>query len=257
MIRRSRPRAAFLLAILLVLVLPGPSAAVYPVTDAAHIQTSIWAELARYLQAALDYYAQIQQVVTQYSQLEAQYEALRKLEFHSWRDLGPLLSQVQRLHQQTEGLVYTGRDLQSKFKRLFPGDESYGDLPEEVRKQSVQTLATIQVALEVAGKIHEDTTDNLAGLRVVKAQVERARGHEQTLEAISSAILWTAEQSVGAQLQAAAVGNAQLVELAYRTNRDAQLNEAGIEIAARTRADAWRSYSRAHRRHSVLPEWSR
>src|SRR5689334_12518624 len=78
-IRRLRMRRftwCLTLFLLVLVCVPHPSAAQIPVTDAAHIATSVWAEVARYAQAIEDFLAQAEQIYNQYQQIQYQLQAL-------------------------------------------------------------------------------------------------------------------------------------------------------------------------------------
>src|SRR5262249_36369718 len=130
---------------------PNPSRAQIPVTDAAHIAVTTWAEGARYAQEAYSIVQRAEAIYNQIQQIENQVRALQKLGFNSWRDIGPLYYQINALFAEGDALLYTVDDLEAKFDETFPGLTRYTDPASQILNQLTRTLNTMRANL---GALH-------------------------------------------------------------------------------------------------------
>src|SRR4051812_35799028 len=98
-------RSLALAALLLVacaLIVPAPANAQYPVTDVLHIGVSVYNNAARYAQDAYAIYQRLTTIYNQYQQIDRQIQALKKLNYRSWRDIGPLYYNLNALLGEAE-----------------------------------------------------------------------------------------------------------------------------------------------------------
>ncbi len=251
-------RAALCLTLFFTLLvgLPGSSEAQIPVTDVAHIATSIWAEIARYAQAATDYIQQVEQIYNQYQQIDNQIRALEKLDFHTWRDISPVFDRLLWVIDGVDGVLYNTEQLEQMFFETFPAGARYENYSEDSWRALYRTLETFRVSLESLHWITAWDEYQLAELAEIEASIEGARGHEEVLEGIGNLLSWTGKQALLNERVNAAQANADAVAKAYEINEAARSRETYAAFLEDTVADsvtpAWDDFQTAFR---ALPRW--
>jgi P-type conjugative transfer protein TrbJ len=233
---------------------PHRSAAQTPVTDAAHIATSIWAEVARYAQAIEDFIVQVEQIFNQYQQIQYQLQALAKLDFHNWRDLSPAFDRLLVLAGQTEAILYNTERLEERFDETFPVGQAYINPTEDSYVALFRTMETVRHSLQSLDEITSFGEIDLASLAAIEAGIEEAEGHEQVLEGIGNLLSWNAKQSLLAERIHAAQANAEMVARAYEINEAARSRESYIAFLDDTVIDA-SGYDEDARAFRALPGW--
>jgi P-type conjugative transfer protein TrbJ len=220
-------RAALCLILFLTVLVgfPGQGHAQIPVTDVAHIGTTIWAEIARYAQAAADFIQQVEQIYNQYQQIEYQIQALEKLDVHTWRDLSPAFSRLLVLIDSADAVLYNTRDLEERFYETFPAGASYSNYTEDSWRALFRTMETFRISLQSLHEITDSDEVDLLSLGEIEAEIEAAQGHEEVLEGIGNLLSWSAKQSLLAERIAAAQANAEMVARAYEINEAARSRE--------------------------------
>jgi P-type conjugative transfer protein TrbJ len=204
---------------------PGRSDAQIPVTDAAHIATTVWAEVARYVQAAADFIQQVEQIYNQYQQIEYQIQALEKLDLHTWRDLSPAFSRLLILIDSADAVLYNTRDLEERFYETFPAGAGYENYTEDSWRALFRTMETLRISLQSLHEITDSDEVDLLSLAEIEAEIEAAQGHEEVLEGIGNLLSWSAKQSLLAERVNAAQANAETVARAYEINEAARSRE--------------------------------
>lgn len=248
-----------LVALLLLVLLFGPRQAwsygPVPVIDYPHIAVSVWAEYLRYAQVAYNIIQEATQIYNQVQQIEYQVQALKKLDYHSWRDIGPLYHQLNGLLNQADTLTYTVDDLESRFYEAFPGSSRFTSFPEEHFEGVQKTLDTFRLNLESLHQIHEDSEGSLQVLGELQRQVDSAEGHEQTLEVLGELASWQADAqaTMGSTLQS--IANAQLVYNSYQVNQDARLKQTAADAISATLARAQANAAQVGTLYTVVPSW--
>ena len=252
-----RRAALCLILFLTVLVgLPARSDAQIPVTDVAHMATTIWAEVARYAQAASDFIQQVEQIYNQYKQIEYQIQALRKLDVNTWRDLSPAFSRLLALIDSADAVLYNTRDLEERFYETFPAGERYGNYTEDSWRALFRTMETFRISLQSLHEITDSDEVDLASLAEIEAEIEGARGHEEVLEGIGNLLSWSAKQSLLAERVAAAQANAETVAKAYEINEAARSRETYAAFLDGTVLDAIDgAYDEDSPAFRALPRW--
>lgn len=233
---------------------PHPSAAQIPVTDATHIATSVWAEVARYAQAIEDFIVQLEQIYNQYQQIQYQLQALAKLDIHNWRDLSPAFSRLLVLAEQTDAVLYSTRQLEERFYETFPVGQPYLNYTEESWRALFRTMETFRASLQSIHEITSSVEIDLETLAAIEAGIEGAEGHEQVLEGIGNLLSWSAKQSLLAERINAAQANAEMVARAYEINEAARSRESYKAFLDGTVEDA-SSYDESSRAFRALPGW--
>ncbi len=242
---------------LFLLVLVGvsqPSAAQIPVTDVAHIATSVWAEVARYAQAVEDYLSQAEQIYNQYEQIQYQLQALSKLDIHNWRDLSPAFSRLLTLVDQADAVLYNTERLEERFYETFPAGERYINYRDDSWRALFRTMETFRLSLQSLHEITSSDELDLETLAVIEAEIEDAEGHEQVLEGIGDLLSWSAKQSLLAERINAAQANAEMVARAYEINEAARSRESYAAFLEGTVLDA-SAYDPNPRAFRALPGW--
>lgn len=245
------------LAILLLPLLFGgrPAHSQIPVTDVAHIGTTTWAETVRYAQTGYEILQRATSIANQIQQIYNQVLALRKLEFHSWRDVGPLLSSLDGILISAEGITYRLNDLEEAFFEAFPGAELPVNFPEAHFQRTLRTLGTIRAALLGLRELARDSSSSLAHIAYAKGQLGTAVGTEQALESLGLFIGWQTEQLVSLQTTLQLAANAEMVASAHRINQEAQDRQVSIEVFRATLAAALAGSPEPPSSYSLLPEW--
>jgi P-type conjugative transfer protein TrbJ len=226
-----------------------------PVIDYAHIVVTTWAEYLRYAQAAYSIIQQATQIYNQVQQIENQVQALKKLNFHSWRDIGPLYHQLEDLLNQADTLTYTVDNLDERFSAAFPGTSDYLSFPDEQSAGVSRTLDTFRLNLESLHQIHEDSKGSLQVLGDIQQQIDEAEGHEEALEALGELASWQADAQAteGSTLQS--IANGQLVFDSYMVNQDARSKQTATDTINATLARAQADALQPAATYSVLPSW--
>ena len=252
-----RRAALCLILFLSVLVgLPGRSAAQIPVTDVAHIATSIWAEIARYAQAAGDFIQQVEQIYNQVKQIEYQLQALEKLDFHTWRDLSPAFTRLVELIDGADAVLYNTKQLEERFFETFPAGARYENYTEDSWRALFRTMETFRISLQSLQEITSSDELDLAVLAEIEAGIENAEGHEQVLEGIGNLLSWNAKQSLLAERINAAQANAEAVARAYEINEAARSRETYAAFLEDTVLDAVAgAYDEDSPAFRALPRW--
>lgn len=252
-------KRTLLVALLVLVLLLGPGQAwsygPAPVVDYPHIAISVWAEYLRYAQVAYNIIQEATQIYNQVEQIEYQVQALRKLDFHSWRDIGPLYHQLNGLLNQADTLTYTLDDVEGRFYEAFPGSSRFDSFPEEHFEGVQKTLDTFRLNLESLHQIHEDSEGSLQILGELQRKVETSDGHEQTLEVLGEFASWQADAqaTMGATLQS--IANAQVVYNSYQVNQDARLKQTASDAISATLARARVDAAQADTLYTVVPSW--
>lgn len=234
-------RRTVLSLILFLLVLvghPGRSHAETPVKDVVHIATSVWAEVARYVQAAADYSAQAEQIYNQYLQIYNQLQALEKLDIHTWRDVSPAFWRLLELTRGVDAVLYNTAQLEERFFETFPAGAPYTNYREDSWRALFRTMETFRVSLESVQSITSQEEVDLASLAAIEASIEGAQGHEEVLEGIGNLLSWSAKQDLLAERMYAAQANAAAVANAYEINEAARSRETYTAFLEGTVADA-------------------
>ena len=252
-----RRAALYLILSLVVLIgFPGRSEAQTPVTDAAHIATTVWAEVARYAQAITDYIQQVEQIYNQYQQIQYQLQALEKLDFHTWRDLSPAFARLLTLANEADAVLYNTQQLEERFFETFPAGERYLNYTEDSWRALYRTMETFRVSLQSLQEITSSDELDLATLAQIEAGIEGAEGHEEVLEGIGNLLSWNAKQALLAERINAAQANAETVAKAYEINEAARSRESYTAFLEGTVIDAVAgAYDDGSPAFRALPRW--
>ena len=244
-----------LIVVVALLATPRQASAQIPVTDIAHIAVTTWAEIARYLQAAYSIVQQGTAIYNQIQQIEYQYQALKKLNVHNWRDIGPLYYQLSGILNQADSLTYTIEGLEENFYATFPGAAAYTSFPAENLVVVQRALDTFRLNLMSLHQISNDQKGSLQVLGTLQTQVDTADGHEQTLEALAELGSWQADQlaTMGSTLQT--IANVQIVAASYQINQDARSRQTHADTLGATVARAQADQAQSEPSYTLLPSW--
>ncbi len=250
-----RLRCALAVLLLSPLFVARPAQGQIPVTDVAHIGTTTWAETVRYAQTGYEILQRATTIANQIEQIYYQVQTLRKLDFHSWRDIGPLLSSLDGILLSAEGITYRLNDLEETFFEAFPGAELPTNFPDAHFQRTLRTLGTIRAGLLGLRELAIDSNTSLGQIAIAKDQLSSAVGTEQALESIGHFIAWQTEQLVSLQTTMQLAANAEMVASAHRINQEAQDRQVSIEVFRATLAAALAGSSEPPSSYSLLPEW--
>ena len=250
-------RAALCLIVSLIVLagFPGQASAQIPVTDVAHIATSVWAEIARYAQAVEDFIQQAEQIYNQYQQIQYQLQALQKLDFHTWRDLSPAFARLLTLANEADAVLYNTHELEERFFETFPAGERYANYTEDSWRALYRTMETFRISLQSLHEITSSDELDLAVLASIEAEIEGAEGHEEVLEAIGNLLSWNAKQALLAERVNAAQANAETVAKAYEINEAARSRETYTAFLEDTLLDAVTGTSGDAPAFRAVPRW--
>lgn len=251
-----RVTLCLIISLLVLAGLPSRSEAQAPVTDALHIAMTLWAEIARYLQAGEDLVSQAEQIYNQYQQIEYQLKALEKLDLHTWRDLSPAFSRLLILADEADAVLYGTEQLEERFFETFPPGERYVNYTDDSWRALSRTMETFRVSLQSLHEITASDELDLESLAAIEAEIERAEGHEQVLEGIGNLLSWNAKQSLLAERINAAQANAEMVAKAYEINEAARSRESYSAFLEGTVLDAVDgAYDEGSPAFRALPSW--
>lgn len=251
---RHRVVAAILILVAFLSLAPQPAQAQIPVTDVAHILETVWAEFSRYAQELLSLYNQAEQIYAQYEAIYYQVVALQKLDFHSWRDIAPLLGRMESLLADSQLLTYRVQELETQFWSFFPLG-TYTNAPEERYQQVYKILDTYRAQLQVLQDIDEDTRLAVGHLADMKAQLAAAEGPEQALEVIGDAQLWTGEQILAGQSVLQLLLNQQIVTSAQALQERANEKDSSSQALRSTLSAARDAASLDAPAYTPVPSW--
>jgi P-type conjugative transfer protein TrbJ len=244
-----------IIALVAILGVSQPASAQIPVTDLAHIAVSTWAEVSRYLQMAYDIVQEGVQIYNQIEQIKNQAQALRKLDYHNWRDIGPLYHQLSGILNQADSLTYEIEGLEEQFYSTFPGAARYTNFPSETFTVVQKSLDTLRLNLLSLHQINEDQKGSLQVLGDLQNQVDAAEGHEEVLEALAEIGSWQSSQlaTIGVTLQNLA--NVQIVAASYQINQEARARQTSTDMLSTTLGRAQADQAQEAPSYSVVPSW--
>ena len=230
------------LAALVGLVAPPAAPAQIPVTDAAHMALNGSWHYVHYVQAAYQIYQQALQVANQVRQLEAQLRALRKLANPNWRDLQPLLYDLDGLVRSGRAIGYALPDAGGQLRQVFPGWTPWSD-PAAAPLQAERALDTMRAGLAAVGRQAQSLAATEQTLAAIRGQMATTDGHQQALEHLATLSAVAAQEQLLSRQSLAVNANLQAVAHAYWIDREAQARAAlGLATLETARA-AYRSTS--------------
>lgn len=170
----------------------------------------------------LHYQRRLEQIRMQQQQLQQQITAMRKLASPTWRQIGPLVAQVDAVIQQGQSLAFSLATIDAQFRQTFPGSQVFQNYPAEQQNQALRTLATMRGALNAANTVVGDVQAGLSRLATMKTQLARITGHEEAIELNGTIGVFSAEELMLLRQAIAAQTNAQTVYFASQINAEAQ-----------------------------------
>jgi len=248
--------AAFSLLLLLTAL---PATAQIPVTDVVHIGVSIQAyiqHLVRYAEMLVHTVQLYQQITNQISQIKNQVQALKKLSNPGWRDISPVLEQLDYLMRQGAALAYSLEGIDGLFRETFPGIEPYHSYATEHTLQAYRTLETLRTSLLTVHQQAQQAYTSLSDLARIKGQMASTHGHQEALELNSTLSAWQGEQMVLLQQTQHTASNIAAITAAYTIDRQAQIEETYTQLVEKTlgaSASALGSFS--YSTVPFFPEW--
>jgi P-type conjugative transfer protein TrbJ len=234
---------------------PAPVSAQYPVTDVLHIGVSVYNNLARYAQDAFAIYQRVQTIYNQYQQIDRQIQALKKLNYRSWRDIGPLYYNLNSLLGEAESLTYSLANLEEQFYATFPGSQAYGNFPSEIFLQTNRGLNTLRLNLLGLHRVNEEQQGSLQILGQIQNHADGAEGTEQILEAQAELESWQASQqaTMGSSIQLLA--NTANIAASFYINQQAQIAQTQTDGITSTVNAAYRALGQGTT-YQGLPPWA-
>lgn len=214
---RTPRRAALLAAVcaLATALLPGRSEAQFAVIDFSNLAENI-TQVGK----------AIQQINNQRLQIQYQLQALKKLGGANWRNVGPLVQQLDLLMQQAQALAYSLANLDQQFQQTFPGWQKTANnlvLPVSQRLQAERTLGTMRAALSVLSEQARQFGTGQATLSSIKAQMSGIQGTQEALELQATLDAFLAEEIGLLRQTLTTYANIQAVYNAYLVNGQAEI----------------------------------
>jgi conjugal transfer/entry exclusion protein len=180
---------------------------------------------------------------------------LRKLDYHSWRSIGPLFYQLDALLQEAETVTAATQDLEAVYYATFPGSTRYLAYQDEDYAQVQRALNTFRVSLLALQGIHQDTRGSLGTLGELQWQIDAAEGHQEALEAMAGLQSWQASQLSTIAQTLETLANTQIIASSYEINQAAQLRSTQTDTLAATLYRAGAAASASHESRSPFPAW--
>jgi P-type conjugative transfer protein TrbJ len=127
------------------------------------------------------------QLKNQLDVLKQQLSAIKQLNPHQyqWSNAQGLINQLGNLIEASNGLSYSARDLDTKFKESFPGYKAPTNFGADYEKLTNRTLNTLNGVLRVMGRSAADFQTENARLAFLQSQEKSAIGQTQAIQAAS------------------------------------------------------------------------
>jgi P-type conjugative transfer protein TrbJ len=151
-------------------------------------------DAANFSESALQYAPQLTQLADQVKQLDAQMQALAKLDRVPWRDIRGAVTTLTATMRQANTLGYALRTAGTQFRTTFPVSRPITDYPTEQVTQATRAVGTMRSSLDAIGTQSAGLSEALARLTQMKSAVGTIQGHEQALELENAATVFTAEE---------------------------------------------------------------
>lgn len=220
MTRTRRGLRAFLLTGFLLLF---PVALEPPVTEAA-IPVIDGPNLVQNLRTAIAQIRAIEQRLeilrTQVDQYRWMLAQIKRLENPRFREIARLLSQIERVVSDSDGLVYTLPDTSERFLETFPGFEPADDLRADELQRASTTLETLRATLAATQRMGESFLPSQSELAEMKLQALSARGHLEVFQAQAVLSSYVAEEVSKLLQQQAVETNAEVLYYAHRLSTE-------------------------------------
>lgn len=247
-----RPRRFLVPAVLLAAALLAPPAAraQQAVIDIPHTVQTILHLAGRVYEIA----QKAQQIYNQYEQLRLQVEALRRLDIRSWRDIGPYLTEVDRIFGSADNLAYSLGSAASVWNETFPL-QSYEEPLADRLKAARRSLHTLRAGVEALSRMQRHWYDSRLELATLKGQAEAASTPQQIAETQATLLAHQAESIESLRPTLAVLTNLTAAGFAEPISR-AQREEATYQTLlnkARFRTAGALSSSVGYDAPSVLP----
>jgi P-type conjugative transfer protein TrbJ len=192
-----------------------------PVTDVAHIALNAYWHLEHYFQFAYQIYQQTEQITNQISQIDAQLRALAKLRDPNWRQIQPLLTELDFLMRSGSALGYPLPDVGGQYRQLYPGYSPWTDLGAPVR-QSERALDTFRAGLAATSSQAQTFAPGEDLLASIRQQMTTTDGHQQALEQIATLAAFSAQELLLTRQALAVANNQAALAHGYWIDRQAQ-----------------------------------
>lgn len=232
--RRPSARLAALAAVVaLFFAVATPTHGQFAVYDAANWVENFRTAIQTYVQIV----QQIEEIIRLYEQLETMYRNLEALEDADWREIQTLLLRLDQLLAQTEGVLYSMDQLESRFRELFPGAEPSLTLREDSLERAWATLETARAALLFTRDLSIDNRESQLTVATLRDQVLEAEGNLEALHGISIQLQYLGEEMSKNTHQLFVLTNLAAVDAARRTEDEAAAVatfEALVEAAQST-----------------------
>jgi|GEM_PF-4687446 len=221
----------FSLALVLGPVALGPprAEATFPVFDISNFTQNLRTAVAQ-LRAIQQRVEMFQNQLDQYRWMLAQVEHLEDPEV---REITGLLREIERLLEDTGGLVYTLPDTSERFLDTFPAFEASPDLREDELSRAETTLETLRAALGSTQTLGESFLPSQRKLSRMKLQALGTRGHLEIFQSQAVLTSYLAEEVTKLLQQQAVATNAEVVYYAHRLSNEVAAAET-LREAIRT-----------------------
>jgi P-type conjugative transfer protein TrbJ len=142
----------------------------------------------------------ITQLMYQLSQLKTQTEyistELKQLKGnqYQWSDAQGVINNLGSVIQQTNGISYNASNIDSQFRKAYPGYKAPENFSDQYKNNSEMTLNTLNGVLQSVGTNARDFQDENTRLKFLQAQSQSAQGQTQAIQAASQIASETVSQ---------------------------------------------------------------
>lgn len=207
-------------------LLPASPAFAIPVFDATNYSQNLL-QAARALQQINQQITQLQNEATIISQGN---KNLERIDFAELDELTATMQQIDRLMGQAQGIDFKAAQMESQFKRLYPGSaerllKSDARLA-EAKKRLDTAMSAFQQAMGVQAQVVENVASDARILQAIVAKSQGAAGGLQAQQATNQLLALTAKQQFQLQNMMAAQYRSESMEAARRAQAESEAQAA-------------------------------
>jgi type IV secretion system protein TrbJ len=207
-------------------LLPAAPALAIPVFDATNYSQNLL-QAARALQQINQQITQLQNEATIINQGN---KNLERIDFPQLDELTRTMQQIDRLMGQAQGIDFKAAQMESQFKRLYPGSaermlKSDARLA-EAKKRLDTAMSAFQQSMGVQAQVVENVAADARILQAIVAKSQGAAGGLQAQQATNQLLALTAKQQFQLQNLMAAQFRSESMEAARRAQAETEAQAA-------------------------------
>lgn len=181
-------------------------------------------------------YAAIAQLTSQLTQLKTQTEYIQQqlkvldTNQYQWSNAQGLINQLGTIVNQTNGIAYSGKDINQRFQQAYPGYQAPTDFNQQYQNNVNTTQNTLNGVLQSVGANAADFENENKRLAFLQLQSQSAQGQTQAIQASSQIASETVTQIQLLRQITIAQTNAQTAYYATRLQNEASARAEQDEI---------------------------